>query len=383
MSYQPHPTKGPGWWYLVLDKVVTDPVTGIKKRQQKKIAFKGTEAEVAALDVQANQKKVDLEYPTMLELLPSFQTYYRNNSRPNTYLAMQSALKHLLPFFGEMRIPLITSTHIEEYKTKRLQDTYLPGKHGQRPEDDTEDEAQRRRPMGRNSINRELNALKAFFTWAKGEKVAINVSIMLFPKKSINTRKPIPLAPAELGKLLAHLKGTPHETLVRLMLWGGLRRTEACHLRCEDIDLEGGVMYVERKGGQIKSIAILGSLKEHLAAVKDKRTSGYLVTNPKTGKPYGNIMKTLRTAGEKAGISKHLYHHLLRHTSGTIMMNGGVQQRAIQTILDHADISTTSIYTHPSAPFIQEVGAVLDDIIEPNRVKHVQLDKQLKPRKTK
>lgn len=89
------------------------------------------------------------------------------------------------------------------------------------------------------------------------------------------------------------------------------------------------------------------------------------MVNPKTKEPYGSIAKSLRTACTKAGCSKHIYHHLLRHTAGTCMMIAGAQQRAIQGMLRHADIKTTSIYTHLAGQFIMDEASKMGGLISP------------------
>src|ERR1039457_418921 len=119
MSISPHPTKGPGHWYII------HRPDG-KKREY--IPFEGSEVEARAFDKQIRGVQQDITYPTILEILPRFLPQYQNNSRPGTYADMQYALKRLLPYFGTMRIPLLMPHHFESYKTKRLSDTYLPGK---------------------------------------------------------------------------------------------------------------------------------------------------------------------------------------------------------------------------------------------------------------
>lgn len=362
MSYRQHPTKGPGWWYITVEKRIIDQKTGKTTRSRDSIKFQGSEVEAAALDADLNNKHHATEYPSVIGILPRFLSAYQNNSQPKTYAALQNSLKHILPYFGEMRLPLIQNHHYEGYKSLRLATTYLPGKPTQKPEHDTIEENARRRHISKNSINRELNALKALLAYAEKDGVLINCRPQLFPAGQINSRVPIPLSPSELWRLLEQLTG-PHETIVRLMIWGGLRRTEACGMRCEDIDMANNSMLVKRKGGKTKAMPILGSLQAHLKKIKGQRITGWLSPNPQTGKPYGNIMKTLRSACKKAGIDKHIFHHLLRHSAGTAMMAGGVQQRAIQMLLDHADIKTTGVYTHPSAQFLQDAGSVLDGLI--------------------
>jgi len=73
-------------------------------------------------------------------------------------------------------------------------------------------------------------------------------------------------------------------------------------------------------------------------------------------------MKSLRTACAKSGCGKHVFHHLLRHTAGTCMMISGTQ-RAIQGMLRHADIKTTSVYTHLAGQFIRDEAGKMGGLI--------------------
>lgn len=357
MSVSPHPTKGPGFWYII------HRPDG-KKREY--LLFEGSEAEARAFDKDIRGVQQDVTYPTILDLLPRFLPQYQNNSRPGTYNDLQYALKRLIPHFGAMRIPLLLPHHFETYKTKRLADTYLPGKPGQLPEDDTEEERAKRKHVGKLTINRELKYLNAILSHAAEQGVVVGSRPKLFPKKQAEGegRATIPLAPEEIGLVMANLEGDKR-ILGMLMFLAGLRKTEAFTLRCENIDLANGIMQVRGKGGAIQPVPILDDLRAELTAIKGQRREGYLVTNPKTGKPYSSIMKSLRTACAKAGCGKHIFHHLLRHTAGTCMMISGTQQRAIQGMLRHADIKTTSIYTHLASPFIRDEASKMSGLISP------------------
>lgn len=191
----------------------------------------------------------------------------------------------------------------------------------------------------------------------------------MFPKKQAEGegRATIPLAPEEIGLVMANLEGDKR-ILAMLMFLAGLRKTEAFTLRCEDVDLANGIMLIRGKGGAVQPVPILDDLKAELSAAKGKRKKGWLVVNPKTKEPYGSIMKSLRTACAKAGCDKRIFHHLLRHTAGTCMMISGTQQRAIQGMLRHADIKTTSIYTHLASPFIRNEAGKMGGLISPSKI---------------
>lgn len=364
MSIRQHPTKGPGHWYIIIETRQPDK-NGKMVRRQQNVNFSGSQAEAQAMDVDLNNKATESAYPALLEILPRFLTYYQNNSRPNSYTAMEQALKHLLPYYGEMRIPLISNHHHEEYKAQRLGSKYLPGKHNQKPHQDTPEQSAKRRPAARSSINRELNCLKALLAYAEEQNIAVNSRPKLFSKRQASGKTIMPLAPAEISAMLSHLSGD-RLTLAMLMFWGGLRRNEATHLKWEDVDLANNLMMIKGKGGEIQPVPILGDLKTELKKRHKKGASGYICTSKdKKGdsKPYGSILKAIRTAAKKAGITKSIDHHLLRHTCGTLLMVSGAQQRSVQGILRHASIETTSMYTHLAAQFLTDEGAKMAGVI--------------------
>lgn len=360
MSYRPHPTKGANWWQITIEKRVIDPKTGKSKRHRETIKYRGSQAEAAAMDAELNGKN-NATFPTLNEVLPTFLAAYQNNASHNSYLAMQQALNHLLPYYGDMRIPMIRSHHHEEYKALRLASTYLPGKPGQKIADDTAEETQKRRKTSRSTINRELACLKSIFTHAKKQGTEITSLPELFSKRQTAGKGIMPLAPKEISALLQRLSGD-RLTLAMLMFWGGLRLREATNLKWEDIDLNNGLMMIKGKGGAVHPVPLLGDLKKNLKDRHTKGAKGYICTNSK-GEPIGNIMKALRSAATRAGITKHINHHLLRHTCGTVLMVSGAQQRSVQGILRHASIETTSIYTHLAAQFLTDEGAKMAGLI--------------------
>jgi site-specific recombinase XerD len=208
-------------------------------------------------------------------------------------------------------------------------------------------------------------------TYAKDKKkVAVGAVPELFSKKHSGAKSIMPLSPQEVGALLRNLSG--HKlTLAMLMFWGGLRKEEATHLKWSDIDLNNQIMLIKGKGGAVQPVPLLGELLPHLEGLT--KGDGYICVNEHinkrtgkkygTGQPYGCIMKELRSAAKRAGITKSIDHHLLRHTCGTVLMVSGAQQRSVQGILRHASIETTSIYTHLAAQFLKSEGAKMSQMI--------------------
>lgn len=79
---------------------------------------------------------------------------------------------------------------------------------------------------------------------------------------------------------------------------------------------------------------------------RSKKQDEYLFLCVRTGKPYLNIKNALKAAAVRAGITKPVWNHLLRHSSATAAISAGVNLRSLQVMLGHSDIRMTEIYTH-------------------------------------
>lgn len=154
--------------------------------------------------------------------------------------------------------------------------------------------------------------------------------------------------------------GQRNYTMLKLMLDTGLRLSEAVNLRWKDIDLMTGKLMVrEGKGAKDRTLWINENLIDILTIWKErqidkvgKRVDFVFTTLSKNSKIIGKkllnryIQEMVERYTEKAGISKNVTPHTLRHSFATDLYRETKNIRLVQKSLGHEDLSTTMIYTH-------------------------------------
>jgi integrase/recombinase XerD len=149
--------------------------------------------------------------------------------------------------------------------------------------------------------------------------------------------------------------GQRDRAMLALLYASGLRVSELCSLQMPDLNLEMGLVRVTGKGNKERLVP-MGSeavkeirtwLEEGRPAVLKGRPSKFVfVTSRATRLTRQGFWKALGGYGKQAGIFRGLSPHVLRHTFATHLLEGGADLRSLQTMLGHADIGTTQIYTH-------------------------------------
>ncbi|HVD91407.1 MAG TPA: site-specific tyrosine recombinase XerD [Vicinamibacterales bacterium] len=166
---------------------------------------------------------------------------------------------------------------------------------------------------------------------------------------------------AQVDKLLAQPdtttpRGQRDKALIELLYATGLRVTELLSLKAGDINLDAGYLTCIGKGDKQRIVplghAAADWVRRYLAearpALLKTRKCPWLFVNAKGGTRLSRIgfWKILKEYGIKAGVSRDLSPHMLRHSFATHLLERGADLRAIQMMLGHADLSTTQIYTH-------------------------------------
>jgi site-specific recombinase XerD len=191
------------------------------------------------------------------------------------------------------------------------------------------------------------------------------------PWPKVPHRKPDILSLTEVERLLAAGAARPIPAMVSMTAYaGGLRISEACRLQPEDIDSERMLIHVRQgKGDKDRFVMLSQQLLVMLRAYwrKVQPQGGWLFPGREIGDPISErgVEKAVKAAAEKAGLTKRVTPHLLRHSFATHLLEDGVDIRVIQVLLGHGSIRTTARYTQVSAKHIASVKSPLEKIRVP------------------
>jgi integrase/recombinase XerD len=222
-----------------------------------------------------------------------------------------------------------------------------------------------------STANRRLTVFKRYFRWALREHlVAADPTMKLLAAKQ-TLRVPHSLSEAQVEALLgAPQVGLPlglrDRTMLELMYASGLRVSELVTLKTVHLGLDEGALRVTGKGSKERMVPFGAEahawLRRYLAQgrpsiLKGQASDALFVTargGPMTRQMFWTLVK--RHAAS-AGITAPLSPHTLRHAFATHLLNHGADLRAVQMLLGHADISTTTIYTHVARERLRQLHA--------------------------
>lgn len=210
------------------------------------------------------------------------------------------------------------------------------------------------------SVARHLTTLRNFFRFLLSEGSISQDPTALIPlprqwrtlPKHLNQQQVTQLADAPAPDKSTGLRD---RAMVDLLYASGLRVSELCRAEISDLNLEMGLIRVFGKGSKQRLVPVgqtaLESIRAYLEAGRGRllkgRQSKYLFVTARGGAlTRQGFWKALGIHGRQAGLAQALSPHVLRHTFATHLLEGGADLRSVQTMLGHADISTTQIYTH-------------------------------------
>jgi len=210
------------------------------------------------------------------------------------------------------------------------------------------------------TANRRLSVFRRYFRWALREhRTSADPTLRLQAARQ-PLRVPKTLSEAQVEALLAAPDtGTPlglrDRAMLELMYASGLRVSELVSLKAVHVALDDGVLRVLGKGSRERLVPfgeearsrLLDYLAQGRAAILGgQRSEALFVTARGEGMTRQMFWRIVKRCAVQAGIHAPLSPHTLRHAFATHLLNHGADLRAVQMLLGHADIGTTTIYTH-------------------------------------
>ena len=224
--------------------------------------------------------------------------------------------------------------------------------------------------MKRRTQNYYLIAIRAFLKFLRKRGMESispeRIELAKLPERSLDL-----ITDAELGRLLKATEGTDQrhlrdKAMLELLFSTGLRVSELCALN-SDIDLSRDEVSVRGKGDKVRVVFLSPSAKEavarYLKGRKDMEEALFvnILTVGKNSKKAPtrltprSVERMIKTYAAKAGITKKVTPHVLRHSFATDLLSNGADLRSVQALLGHASINTTQIYTHVTDAHLREV----------------------------
>jgi integrase/recombinase XerD len=221
------------------------------------------------------------------------------------------------------------------------------------------------------SANRRLTVFKRYFRWALREhRIAADPSLRLAPARQM-PRSIKTLSEKQVDDLLAAPEvdtplGLRDRAMLELMYASGLRVSELVSLKVFELSLNDGVIRVLGKGSKERLVPFGGEARRWIERylhdarpliLDGQQTPDLFVTARGAGMTRVMFWIIVKKNALAAGIHVPLSPHTLRHAFATHLLNHGADLRAVQLLLGHADISTTTIYTHVARERLKQMHA--------------------------
>lgn len=227
----------------------------------------------------------------------------------------------------------------------------------------------RARHLGVRSIARQIVAVRRFYRFLQTEGVVNNPPVPRFHLSATARKLPTALNGDDVSKLLGQPKpteplGIRDQAMLELLYATGVRVSELVMLETRQIDFQGDFLIVKGKGAKVRAVPFgkwaRKKLRDYIQQARPSllkgKSSRFLFVS-RSGRPLTRqgFWKLIRGHARAAGIDKRVSPHTLRHSFATHLLEGGADLRAVQSMLGHADISTTQIYTHVNAGRLKTV----------------------------
>jgi integrase/recombinase XerD len=232
--------------------------------------------------------------------------------------------------------------------------------------------AERHAATKATTANRRLTVFRRYFRWAVRERlVAADPTLRLLAARQ-PLRVPKTLSEAQVEALLAApdvatALGLRDRAMLELMYASGLRVSELVTLKTVQLGLNDAVLRVLGKGSRERLVPFGDEARAWLqrylvearaAILAGQPTDALFVTRLGEAMSRQMFWKIVKRCAVQAGVTAPLSPHTLRHAFATHLLNHGADLRAVQMLLGHADIGTTTIYTHVARERLRQLHAL-------------------------
>ena len=223
--------------------------------------------------------------------------------------------------------------------------------------------------IGNRSSARILSSLRRFYGYfIRENRISIDPTTLI-ESPHIGRSLPVSLSEYDVELLLnapevTNPLGFRDKTMLEMLYATGLRVSELVGLKFDQISFRQGVVRIIGKGNKERLVPVGEEAMSWLDAYMNQarkttlgeRQSDYLfVTNRADGMTRQAFWHIIKRHAKKAGITKELSPHTLRHAFATHLLNHGADLRVVQLLLGHSDLSTTQIYTHIARERLKEL----------------------------
>ncbi|MEK7995416.1 MAG: tyrosine-type recombinase/integrase [Planctomycetota bacterium] len=254
----------------------------------------------------------------------------------NTLVAYEQDLKEFVKSFSDRRMDHIAGDELVGY----AQELSLS------------------RKLAPASVKRRLACLRAMFARLRRQReIAANPFTNVELRVRIPVRLPRCLTGSEVKALLAAAKSESTTYLMVLLLVAtGVRIGELAAIRLGDLDFDARSIRILGKGSRERQVflpdsGLVASVRDYIFKLHKAQSAAdtILLVNARGRSASSACLRNrLKVLGKKAGLSRQVTPHMLRHTAATALMEAGVDIRFVQRLLGHRSIATTQIYTHVS-----------------------------------
>ena len=218
------------------------------------------------------------------------------------------------------------------------------------------------RKVAWGTFNIYVIAMRLFFV----QTLKKDWDLKAIPYQKTGRQLPEIMSGAEIKALFSSVTNIKHRAILMTTYSAGLRVSEVVSLRVSDLDSQRMVIRVEQGKGKKDryvplSEALLPILRQYY---RDARPERWLFPgqNPELPLNRTSVEKVFKKSRDRAGISKNVTVHSLRHSFATHLLEKGVDIRTIQQLLGHRCLSSTQIYTHVAKNYVNQAGSPLDSL---------------------